>query len=108
MNSISENKSIFQLELHESTWINGMLIIRVSGGWIYNVGSDQHDGFTPIFVPFNNELEPGHIFKPGDRVVILESGVPAEVFITNGRFLKLKLYDGQIISAQTHEIKINT
>ncbi len=53
------NKSIFELGLHETSKINldsathqQVLIIRVSGGWIYQFRSGD------VFVPLSDELKP--------------------------------------------------
>lgn len=55
----TENKSIYDLKLHESTSLPcGTYIMRVPGGWIYNVWDSATD--TPrsgTFVPYDNEFQ---------------------------------------------------
>ena len=47
---------IYKMELHESICGEGMSIMRVAGGWIYDFVA--YNGFqsSTIFVPFNNEF----------------------------------------------------
>lgn len=45
-----ETKTIYDLKLHESTFIDGIGILRVAGGWIYSWSQD-------IFVPYSEEFE---------------------------------------------------
>ena len=59
-----EEKTIFELQLHErqtvrfanSTYFE---IMRVSGGWIYelNSGSGNTKTVSAVFVPFDRELD---------------------------------------------------
>ena len=59
--------SIYDLKLHESLLEQNIeaLIIRVPGGWIYqlsdtmhNYGKKRANPFTSVFVPFNAEFRP--------------------------------------------------
>ncbi len=52
-------KSIYKLELHETTiTFFGICIMRVPGGWIYDCWDTERDEFKKgIFVPFNNEFQ---------------------------------------------------
>ena len=43
---------IYKMKLHEKTKVNGMRIMRVPGGWIY----DEMNNIQ-LFVPFNNEFQ---------------------------------------------------
>ena len=48
-----KEKEIFDLKLHEKLYIKNMLVIRVSGGWIYTWPAS----YSPaVFVPYSNEL----------------------------------------------------
>jgi hypothetical protein len=60
------NKSIYDMELHETIWIYGNEILRVAGGWIYNQyeeryveRNDSWQNFliNSVFVPFHNEFQ---------------------------------------------------
>jgi len=56
-----EEKTIYDLKLHETLWISGadLTVIKVAGGWIYQEYDTERD--QPIgvgtFVPFNNEYQ---------------------------------------------------
>lgn len=43
--------NIYNMKLHERIKIDGMRIMRVAGGWIYDEINN-----TQVFVPFNNEF----------------------------------------------------
>jgi hypothetical protein len=54
----SEQKTIYQLKLHETIQITECLYItRVPGGWLYR-RADPNEGCSDqtVFVPFNNEF----------------------------------------------------
>lgn len=50
-------KSIYDLKLHESVRLPmGMDILRVPGGWIYNVWDNEKDlALSGTFVPYSDE-----------------------------------------------------
>lgn len=54
-----ETKSIYELQLHEGTWLSfGIFVMRVEGGWIYDCWDSQSDSFkSGTFVPFSNEFQ---------------------------------------------------
>lgn len=56
-------KTIYELGLHEETYVNGYRVMRVPGGWIYDKYADscQDYPYAPIFVPFNNEFHKDEI-----------------------------------------------
>lgn len=47
---------IYKMELHEVLHSEGMNIMRVAGGWIYDFVA--YNGFpaSTIFIPYNNEF----------------------------------------------------
>lgn len=48
---MSEQKSIYDLKLHESLFIEGLLSVRrVPGGWMYE------DDINNVFVPYSDEF----------------------------------------------------
>jgi hypothetical protein len=52
-----EEKSIYELELHEMTVFKGVEIMRVPGGWIYSLNNNTYPQSTSkVFVPFDNEF----------------------------------------------------
>lgn len=55
-------KDIYNMELHETLEIdNGVVILRVAGGWIYEYYEEQHSHKEikeMVFVPFNDEYNP--------------------------------------------------
>lgn len=53
-----EEKSIYNLELHESIDSGGFNITRVAGGWIYRGWDYTNQDYYPdaVFVPLNNEF----------------------------------------------------
>lgn len=54
-----KTKTIYDLELHSRLHTpNGLSVLRVPGGWIYEITSDQTDGYTHTFVPFHYEFHP--------------------------------------------------
>lgn len=47
------DQNIYTIQLHESLEIGqGIIVLRVPGGWIYQIPNDQYDGFANVFVPF--------------------------------------------------------
>lgn len=52
-------KEIYDLKLHESVRLdNGIVIMRVPGGWIYDCWDCQTDtSKAGTFIPFNNEFQ---------------------------------------------------
>lgn len=49
-----EEKTIYDLKLHESIKVRGRLwVSRVPGGWLY-----EYLGSTSVFVPYNDEFFP--------------------------------------------------
>jgi len=53
-----KHKSIYELNLHERTWIDnlGKEVVRVPGGWIYADWDTSTDNpYNPIFIPFVKE-----------------------------------------------------
>lgn len=52
-----KEKSIYKLQLHESTSGDNYRITRVPGGWIYQMQSWEEVSMTMTFVPYNNEFE---------------------------------------------------
>ena len=42
---------LYQLKLHQSELVSGYYVMRVPGGWIYQLSKGD------IFVPFNNEFQ---------------------------------------------------
>ena len=58
--TINEEKSIYDLELHEKTHFNEWKVLRVSGGWIYQYWDYQMQDYKlQTFIPFNNEFQQG-------------------------------------------------
>lgn len=66
--NISDEKSIYDLELHESITINtvgendrsnSITILRVPGGWIYTSSTKANEAITQSssFVSFNREFQ---------------------------------------------------
>lgn len=56
--SEEQEKTIYDLELHEILITNYLQIVRVSGGWLYQVYSDYLEHYSkPTFVPFDNEFQ---------------------------------------------------
>lgn len=55
---MKDSKELYQLKLHEFMQLgNGIVIMRVPGGWIYDCWDCQTDTpKTGTFVPFNNEF----------------------------------------------------
>lgn len=54
-------KSIYDLKLHEHTYIDstGIWVVRVPGGWIYNLQISVDEGTdTTVFVPYSTEFKP--------------------------------------------------
>lgn len=54
-----DNKNIYELELHESTYIPDAwtTIVRVPGGWIYAIVSDAAgEKSAPVFIPYSREF----------------------------------------------------
>jgi len=45
---------IYNMELHEKLTWNGLIIIRVPGGWIYIYENGKN---IAVFVPFNSEFQ---------------------------------------------------
>lgn len=52
-------KSIYELELHESTMLScGICIMRVPGGWIYDCWDTESDtSKLGVFVRYHNEFD---------------------------------------------------
>lgn len=50
---MSEDKTMYELMLNESIYIEGYRITRVPGGWIYQTQSPTSIGM--VFVPYNYE-----------------------------------------------------
>lgn len=54
---MSKEKTIYELELHESTGGDNYRITRVPGGWVYQIQSWEELSMAMTFVPYNNEFE---------------------------------------------------
>lgn len=60
---MAEEKTIYDLDLHETTSANNGTdsITRVPGGWLYErwryIGNDDYEPFAVAFVPFNTEFQ---------------------------------------------------
>jgi len=54
-----EEKTIYDLKLHEGIWLPfGVFVMRVAGGWIYDCWDSQLDSFKKgMFIPFSNEFQ---------------------------------------------------
>ena len=64
---MAEPKSIYDLELHETTSVPGdqyLTITRVPGGWIYLWCWQDDDGTESCVVPFDNEFMEGGRHDP--------------------------------------------
>lgn len=56
-----KHTDIYRLGLHEALEAKTYTVTRVPGGWIY---SSFHPGDSlAVFVPFNNEFQPGRKLK---------------------------------------------
>ena len=57
---MAKQKSIYDLELHETLKIQDYDVIRVPGGWVYRVDPQYYkegsDGIA-VFVPYNKEFK---------------------------------------------------
>lgn len=64
---MEENKNIYKMKLHDvismtpnsigGTATSYYSIMRVAGGWIYQIWDEQKQDYSrEIFVPFNNEF----------------------------------------------------
>lgn len=52
-------KTLYNLELHESLNLPFVLVLRVPGGWIYDYWDVQTDAFKQgTFVPYSDEFAP--------------------------------------------------
>lgn len=58
---MSNQKNIYELELHESIQLPcGTSIMRVPGGWLYGVWDyEKEQDKSGTFVPFDNEFQKG-------------------------------------------------
>lgn len=56
---MEKREEVYNLNLHESVTLNnGIVIMRVPGGWIYDCWDCQLDtSKAGVFVPFNNEFQ---------------------------------------------------
>jgi len=55
-------KQIHDLQLHENLEIDGAIILRVPGGWLYSMiemMGDQKIVLPPVLVPYNKEFKRG-------------------------------------------------
>ena len=55
---IPETKTIYDLQLHETVDIEGAIVMRVPGGWLYSMVESFQDAnivLPPVFVPFTAE-----------------------------------------------------
>ncbi len=64
----SQNQKIYDLELHESIWIDAIDadVIRVEGGWIYKYYKSEYKEASNrcvdyaaqiVFIPYNDEFK---------------------------------------------------
>ena len=56
---MKEKKSVYDMELHDMVKINdGLMIFRVSGGWIYafNNCNEYGNSISTCFVPYSTEF----------------------------------------------------
>jgi len=53
-------KTIYDLKLHESIYVcekPSILVVRVPGGWIYNIQYPIEEGHdTSVFIPYDDEF----------------------------------------------------
>lgn len=99
------NESIYKLQLHETTSITSgpyeYFIIRVPGGWLYQLTRLDHNVMTSTFVPFHSEFnDPRRAIpptpaptngvplknSPSTTVYILNSHTNNPITIENGEY----------------------
>jgi hypothetical protein len=64
---MTKPSNIYEMGLHESIWIDGFVILRVAGGWIYTSYDVNGELHNSMFVPYDNEFQQ----KPVDEEVEL-------------------------------------
>lgn len=56
-NTMSDVKTIYELDLHETVKIRGYQVTRIAGGWIYTRLHNDWKILTSTFVPYNEEFK---------------------------------------------------
>jgi hypothetical protein len=61
---IQDMELLYSLKVHEATWLPGLRnwsVLRVPGGWIYEMHSPNGEGFPvpvhTVFVPYTDEYK---------------------------------------------------